>query len=392
MTSKATTTTATILAALHPQQTAEGWSALVAKNQIDWGDLVIRAIAFGLAPVLHERLTTWRLDVPAKALAKLAITRKANGMRNVAIYKQLSEILAASAETQIKPITLKGVHLATHWYSDPSLRPMNDIDLLFSESEMEQVDKILSGLGYKGKWKSPELGAGVIKHTSTYRRESGDPSTPNPYVSAGGDRTIEPHTSLEESWFGLQVDITPGLRERAIELPFGDQTGLALDNEDLLLHLCIHLCFHLIMGAPSMVQLVDFIVVLGADRINWPQFEARVRAVQAEPYAWAALKLAQNLLGVSVPARSLQSLQKQTSPALQTYINGLTVGGILKRTQQPPLTTIGQRIKRGFQDRAETARWAPNWRSRMRVWQTAFDVTSTDTGRMILGKNLKTSG
>lgn len=392
MLSKPTITTTTLLAALSPEQSADKWTALVTKNQINWTDLVIRSIAFGLAPLLHERVTAWQVNVPAKDLAKLALTRKANRARNEAINRQLAEILAGSAANNLRPIALKGVHLANHWYSDPSLRPMNDIDLLFAEQDMDAVDRVLTDLGYKSKWKSAELGAGVTKHTSTYRRDSQAPATPNPFVSAGGDRTIEPHTSLEESWFGLRVDITPGMRARAHALPFGAQTGWALDNEDLLLHLCIHLCFHLIMGAPSMVQLADFVVVLESDRINWQQFVSRAETAQAAPYAWAALQLAKNLLGIVDSAENtansltaaLARLQRQTSSSLQQYINGLTVSGILQRTQKKPLITVRQRIVRGFQDRAETARWAPDWQSRLRVWRSAFDVANSDTGRLIL--------
>jgi hypothetical protein len=57
---------------------------------------------------------------------------------------------------------------------------------------------------------------------------------------------------------------------------------------------------------------------------------------------------------------------------------------ILQRTQQKPLTTMRQRLWRGLQDRAETARWAADWQGRWQVWRTALEITKTDTGQMLL--------
>jgi hypothetical protein len=74
---------------------------------------------------------------------------------------------------------------------------------------------------------------------------------------------------------------------------------------------------------------------------------------------------------------------------LRNRIAALGLADVLKRTQQKPLTSLLQRLRRGLADRAETARWAADWRGRWQVWQTMLDITKTDTGRMLMGKNLK---
>ena len=86
---------------------------------------------------------------------------------------------------------------------------------------------------------------------------------------------IEPHTSLEESWFGLKVDVTGGVRGRAITENLNGHECLVLSREDLLLHLCVHFCFHLIMGSPAMVQLTDLLAVTSQGGINWRVFVER---------------------------------------------------------------------------------------------------------------------
>ncbi len=375
-----------ILGALHPDQTAEKWLSDYATHQINWNDLVIRAIVFGLAPQLHRRLDAWQIELPATAKAKLKVTHQAQAKRNIAIYEQLGQVLAACQQHRISPIALKGVHLAANYYQEPALRPMNDIDLLFKPEELLTAESILANLGYGGKHKSADLGAGVTKHTSTFRRPNEEAKTPNPYLSASAGRTVEPHVSLEESWYGLKVDITPGVWERAETADLQHHPCLVLAPEDLLIHLCVHFCFHLIMGAPSMVQLTDLLIVSQVGTVDWPTFTDRAKEQKAIPFALAALHLAAKLLNAPIPEEVLNNLSQTTSPHLRGYILSLDLDHILKRTQQKPFKNLLERLQRGLKDRAETARWAESWPVRIQVWRTMLEVGRTDTGQMLMGK------
>ncbi|HLF01021.1 MAG TPA: nucleotidyltransferase family protein [Anaerolineales bacterium] len=392
-----------LLNALRPDQTSKSWEDDRMRLNADWDDLAVRAIVLGLAPQFHHRLAQWGLAPAPRAAAKLTATYQAGVKRAADVYTQLGEVLTAFSANGLCPIALKGIHLAAAVYPDPALRPMNDIDLLFEAGELPKAESLLAQLGYSGKHKPADRGAGVTKHTSTFRRDAvaspaqrGAASTPNPYLSPDSDRMIEPHTSLEESWFGLKVDVTPGVRERAIEIELGRQPARVLAREDLLLHLCVHFCFHLIMGAPSMVQLTDLLAVIHTPAlphphtpIDWPLFTTRALDHRAAPYALAALTLAGKLLGASAPAQSLDSLRQATPPPLRRRIESLGLADVLRRTQQKPITKFSQRIARGFSDRAETARWTQDWRGQWRVWRTALNIFATDTGQLFLRRNLK---
>lgn len=378
-----------ILNALRYNQQAAIWEAERAQVAANWDNLAIRAIVFGLAPQLHARLVEWGLDVPSRAAAKLSVTYQAHATRNAAIFAQLGEFVAACAEHNLHPIALKGVHLAATVYAEPACRPMNDIDLLFAASEIETAAAILTQLGYLGKHTSSEFGPGVTKHTSTYRRATSQAATPNPYLSSNAERMIEPHISLEESWFGLQVDVTPGVRERAASADLGGHSCRVLAAEDLLLHLCVHFCFHLIMGAPAMVQLTDLLAVTTGASPDWTVFAERAVAQRAAPFALAALKLAHDLLAAPVPDATFRALAAAIPASSHRYVTRLGLADILRRTQQSPLITIAQRIRRGFSDRAEAARWAGGWRGRWQVWQTALRVGRTDTAQLLLKSKAK---
>ena len=382
-TQTAIATTQQLLNSLHPQQQPDNW--LSQAPQLNWDDFAIRAIAFGLAPQVYVRLRDWDAKIPAKAMAKLTITHKAQAQRSQAIYAQLAQVLAACEGAMLHPVALKGVHLAACYYAESALRPMNDIDLLFTPKELPQAEQILRDLGYGGKHKSAGTGARVTKHTSTFRRDGAKSpnATPNPYLSASLDRTVEPHSSLEESWFGLRANITPGIRDRVETAVLANHPCRVLNPEDLLHHICLHFSFHLIQGAPAFVQLTDVLVITEAGKLDWSIFLQRVQAAKTSGYVLAALSLAQKLVRASIPADVVHRLAETVPTKLQQRISQLDLAYVLRRTQQKPLITVGDRLKRGIKDRVEIARWAPTLGEKWRVWQTAVQFNRTDTAQLL---------
>jgi hypothetical protein len=359
----------------------------------EWDHLTITAIALGLAPLLHWRLTQANFTPPPLIMAKLGVTRQAHAKRNEAIGQQLAELLAVFEQQKIEVMVLKGALLAATVYPEAALRPMNDIDLLFRPEDLSRVGPILESLGYVGKHKEANKGPGVTKHLSTYRRVGNLGSTPNPYLSASGDRMIEPHGSLEESWFGLKVDITPGVWERAAPISLYGQPAYRLSTNDLLLHLTVHAAFHVIMGTSVFVQLYDIGCVLKtwSAELNWSQVLTLARKAKAQPFVYAGLYWARTLYHAAIPETVLGSLEKECAPDLVAYVQSLDAAGIFKRTQHPPLQTLSQRLRRGLEDRREAARWAGSLGQKWRIWQTALAFYNTDTASW-LKKGLKAQG
>jgi hypothetical protein len=366
---------------------------LEAASKDDWEELAVTAIALGLAPLLHWQLTQAQVAPPPLTMAKLAVTRQAHAKRNEAIGYQLAELLAAFAQQKTDVLVLKGALLAVTVYPDPALRPMNDIDLLFRVEDLPRVGPVLESLGYTGKHKSAEQGPGITKHLSTYRRAGNLGDTPNPYLSAGGDRMVEPHGSLEESWFGLKVDITPGVWARAVPISLYSQPAYRLSTSDMLLHLAVHAAFHVIMGASVFVQLYDIgrVVETYSAELNWIEVLTLTRQAKAQPFVYASLYWARALYQAAIPDGPLIVLERECSPGLVAYVKALDVPGILKRTQHPPLTTLAQRLRRGLVDRQEAARWAASLSQKWQIWQTALAFYRTDTASL-LKKELKARG
>ena len=351
----------------------------------DEDDLAVTAIVVGLAPLLHWRLESWGVSLAPRAQAKLAASRRAALEREAAIGSQLAEALDALAVSGLTPIVLKGAYLAGAAYPAPGLRLMNDIDLLFRPRDLPAAERVLADLGYGARSRAPEAGARVTKHTSTFRRAGEDSATPNPYLSQAAGCTIEPHRSLEESWYGLRVDITPGVWDRGRESAIADRPARTLSPEDTLLHVAVHLVFHLIMGYPALVQLMDmrFVIERWAGDLDWQRFHELASGAGAAPFVYAALRLARETLAAPVPLPTLNALAAACPSALRARAARLSLADVLRRTQRPPVVTLHQRLTHGLAERAEVARWAPTLAAKWQVWRTALDVPRTDTGRLI---------
>jgi hypothetical protein len=156
--------------ALRSRATGESWRQAWTAAGADPDRLAVRSVVLGLAPMLHYRLSEIGSQLPERAAAKLAAARDAHRQRNLSILKQVGEIIEALGRQGVRPIALKGVHLAALVYPEAGLRPMNDIDLLIEPDQMATTANTLTTLGYAARHTSPRHGAGVTKHTTTFRR------------------------------------------------------------------------------------------------------------------------------------------------------------------------------------------------------------------------------
>ncbi len=113
-----------------------------------WPGLEAQAEYHSVAPLVYHTIQQHGIQVPRQQLQKIKALvlrhRRANALR----FSCLQEIEALFADNDIDLIALKGAALAHILYDDPSLRPMNDMDLLIAPDKALTAANLLTQLGY----------------------------------------------------------------------------------------------------------------------------------------------------------------------------------------------------------------------------------------------------
>jgi hypothetical protein len=186
----------------------------------------------------------------------------------------------------MRPILLKGAHLAFAVYPDPALRPMNDLDLLVAPEEVERASAVLHGLGYRVTFEiGPDTDYSRLHHE-------------RPVIRPGSVQ-VEIHHRLDRPPTPFQVDHT-GLRSRARRderLPPG---VLVLDPQDLVLHLCSHMAFNHAFDV-RLLAFHDIRQVAQRCGPDWSAIRARAEADGRAPFVQVALAATERLWPGSLP-------------------------------------------------------------------------------------------
>jgi hypothetical protein len=203
-------------------------------------------------------------------------------------------------------IPLKGAVLAETVYCERALRPMNDIDLLIREEDLDRAQRGLGGIGYE-LIHDAETKADLLRrhHHWVFR---------NPAIGA---IPLEPHWRLDPPGSPFRVE-TAGLWQRAVPTRIAGVDALSLSPEDLLLHLTTHAVRHRFNG--GLLFLVDIAAVIARyeSLIDWGRLKTRAAEWNAQPHVSVTLRLAVELLGAAVPASTLESLTR-VSPDGELY-------------------------------------------------------------------------
>ena len=113
-----------------------------------WDDLITQAEAVGLSSILYSHLKTTGVQVPdSSATSFKALTARhlrSNRERTTALV----EILDQFSEKNIDTILLKGMALIHSLYSEKSLRPMGDMDILVKPEQALLAQEVLREIGY----------------------------------------------------------------------------------------------------------------------------------------------------------------------------------------------------------------------------------------------------
>ncbi|MBM9520572.1 nucleotidyltransferase family protein [Desulforhopalus vacuolatus] len=119
------------------------------QNFNDWQGLLVRAEREGMAPLLRKHILESEAEIPATVRRSLSLLYKRHKKQAVVRLKVLEDILQLFEQHQLTPILLKGSALCLTLYPDPALRPMRDMDILFSRAEVDKAQGLLRDAGFE---------------------------------------------------------------------------------------------------------------------------------------------------------------------------------------------------------------------------------------------------
>lgn len=336
-----------ILSCTEPAARATIVSAI---SSSDWPALVDEAEFHEVEALLHSRLAALpAASIPEQARRDLQDRYAIQSLRNRLLYQELGTVLSEFQRAGVRPLVLKGAHLAACVYPDAALRSMSDIDLLVHERDLSKARERLEHLGYSGgkDWK-------LDYHLPGFRKTNAT--------------TIEVHWNIERSSARFDIDID-GLWERAVPIEIGDMSAWALSSEDLLIHLCLHTAYHHKFGLHtpeglSIKHLYDVVAVLqhAGNEFDWHQLARRANEWRTGKFVYCTLALVERLLRLPIPSGSHAML---THDARDHHIVEVVADNILHRatldtkglqrwSQQQGLSNRWQFIRRALFPRVES--------------------------------------
>jgi hypothetical protein len=261
----------------------------------DWNAIVDLSLAHGVGAILLKRLEekNQRGKLSAEMLHKLTTNKLRTAIENAQLYVELAAVLQSLNAAHVPAIVLKGAHVAELVYENISLRPMDDIDLLVKDGDLNTVAQTLSMLGY------------VQNDSDAERMKSNDPHHLTPFRKEGC-RPIEVHwkvPSLDAAWVSE-------VWERTQQVELAGVPTRVLSPEDLLIHLSVHASFHHRFGI-GLRPLCDIRAVLErhGSAIDWAALRGSAVRYRVHTVVYVTLRIAQEMVGAPLPVKDAHILR-----------------------------------------------------------------------------------
>ena len=210
----------------------------------------------------------------------------------------ISEMVSAHAAVKLHRLLagaglphclLKGLAVGQRYYAAPGLRGTGDIDLLVPQASFDEVNRLLLNAGYAAPNPIDAL-------TSRQRRYFMFQQNQVEFQAPGSGVIIELHWRLDQVPYTLA-----GLESAAplAKVTIADARIACLDDEEMLLHLCVHgskhawFCLKWVFDLPNVLESREW---------DWPALRKKARSYRCEHALLLGLLVAEKLCGWVVPA------------------------------------------------------------------------------------------
>lgn len=212
--------------------------------------------------------------------------------RNTFLLSHLEKLIDKFDQAGIPFVILKGLVFSHLLYPDAGMRPSADIDLLFKEKDLPQVEALLKKEGFQ---------------QGRFVKGKRNPHHLTPYNNEDYTLIIEPHYQLVPY---VKLDIG-AFWENAVKYQMKDKRILVFSPEDLLIYLALLSSFAA-NSVISLKSLTDLAWCLAkSPKINWELFCQKVKQEKVTEDVFIAFYLADKFFGAVLPDKFLESLQTE---------------------------------------------------------------------------------
>lgn len=263
---------------------------------LDWEYLIEKSLRQGIIPILHYVLSRkeTKAIVPEEAWKKLEETYYSIASANILFKEEFGRAMSSLDEAGIEVIILKGMVLGLVVYSDLSLRPMNDVDVLVHKEDCRRVREKLLQMGYEDQTSGPE---DFLKKLAKNVTMDIDVHTDLLNITRVKTRGKTHKLNIEDFW------------KRAISIEKDRREWRILSPEDNLLDLCLHLVLH--HGFSKLIWAIDIACLIKHYEgvLDWDRFLEECEESGSSRIVYYALLYVKNILGLTIPDNILPGLK-----------------------------------------------------------------------------------
>jgi len=283
--------------------------------------LDFETISYGqqrLLPLLQHNLTRFGIDDPL--LERFRGIRRYFWVRNLKAMTFAQRVFAALDQSGVPFIVLKGAALVACYLADRSLRPMDDVDILVPDDQVENAIAVLTAIKLQPKGVSPR-----------YLTLSSVRSSVPGWEFLGPDQSIDLH------WKALHLDQRPEADDgfwQAHRVTSLDGTPIrVLDAADQLLHIIAHAAQQYAAAAAEQWPSDAILVIRRSTDLRFERLVSEADQHGLSAIIAEGLDFLAQEFNVTVPKTAISRMRSAASWTERLEI---------RLRAEPPKTTIGQ--------------------------------------------------
>ncbi len=217
----------------------------------------------------------------------LRARHRAHVISSLAMAAELLRLIELLRQSSIEYVVVKGPVLSLRAYGAPAARQYGDLDLLLRHADIPRTAEILVAAGYDSRSPAEAIRAGKIPGEYHFRHRS-------------SKIILELHTERTLRYFPIPIQIDEYFRRKA-SLILDGQSVSALSAEDEFILISIHGAIHVwerLMWISDVAAMVH-----NHPELDWQRIRQAASEVGSERMLCVALRLAERLLRVPVPAK-----------------------------------------------------------------------------------------